>query len=62
MVSGVVMEHDDAGGDQPPRAPRHDPGNERRELSPAEALDRKCGRGRPATHATIKKTEKSSAD
>ena len=24
-----------------------------------EALDRKRGRGRPATHATIKKTEKS---
>jgi DNA replication protein DnaC len=24
-----------------------------------EALDRKCGRGRPATHATIKKTETS---
>ena len=23
-----------------------------------EALDRKRGRGRPATHATIKKTEK----
>ena len=27
-----------------------------------EALDRKRGRGRPATHATIKKTEKSEAD
>ena len=27
-----------------------------------EALDRKRGRGRPATHATIKKTEKSDAD
>ena len=27
-----------------------------------EALDRKRGRGRPATHATIKKTEKPDAD
>jgi hypothetical protein len=27
-----------------------------------EALDRKRGRGRPAAHATIKKTEKAEAD
>jgi hypothetical protein len=27
-----------------------------------EALDRKRGRGRPATHATIKKTENAESD
>ena len=27
-----------------------------------EALDRKRGRGRPAAHATLKKTEKAEAD
>jgi hypothetical protein len=47
----------DARGHGSPRAPRHDPGDECRKLSTEEALDRKRGRGRPPTHATIKKTD-----